>query len=106
MQVPVYPQEEVIDDAKLFTRPWQIFFETLLNGMQQALSNEGYLVPSVTNDQMLQIQNGLNQNGGQTALPGTLLFNTTEPNGTTTATPNGQLYILLQDGVFHPITNT
>ena len=106
MNVPIYVQEEVINEEKYFTRPWQILFETLLQNMQQSLSDEGFLIPSVTNAQMLEIQNGVDVNGTKIAIPGTVVFNTTVTNGATPPAANGQLYVLLQDGLFHAITNT
>ena len=73
--------------------------------MQQAISNEGYLIPSQSKNNMLLIQKGTWTTGSVTnkiAIPGTILFNTDTANG---GSPNGQLWVLLKDGSFHPIMN-
>lgn len=92
MFVPTMPQEKVVNEKGGLTKPWKNFFEQMIQNMQQALSNEGLLAPSQTTANIAVIE--------PNALPGTLIFNTSA------ASPNGQLYIRLQDGTFHPITNT
>ena len=102
MFVPTLPQEKLIetegDGAGYLTKPWANFFEQLQQNMQQALSNEGILSPSQTSSDIAIIQ--------PNALGGTLIFNTSAVNGGSPTSPNGQLYIRLLDGTFHPITNT
>lgn len=91
--------------------------EQLLQNMQQNLSNEGSVMPSVSSannsvnppqagGQLAVIQNGTDSQGTQIALKGTLVFDPAVVNGGTSQNPNGQLKVLLNDGTFHPVTNT
>lgn len=96
MYIPTIPEDPMIDDKRMLTEAWRNFFDVLRQNMQQALSNEGFLIPSVNNTDMLKIQNGVDANGDQIALPGTMVFNTT----------SDALYVLLNGGDFHPITTT
>jgi hypothetical protein len=76
------------------------FFEQQQVLMQNDLSDNGFVIPSHTNKDMAILQ-------GNPQIPvGTLIFNTDAVNGGSFGAPNGQLYIKLQDGVFHPVTNT
>lgn len=106
MNVPSLPQERMVDENGMLTKAWQNYFEQQQQNMQQCLSNEGFVPPSQTNANMIIIQNGVDENGNQVALPATLIFDTSAVNGGSGPAPNGQLNILLQDGTFHPITNT
>ena len=77
---------------------WVSFFTQQQQLMQQCLSNEGFLIPSLTATQIGQIEDN--------ALPGTMVFDTNAVNGGSFSNPNGQLYVRLADGTFHPVTNT
>lgn len=79
---------------------WKNFYEQQQLLMQQSLSDEGFLIPSVTASNMAVLETS------STVLAGTLIFNTDEVNGGTSDAPNGQLYIKLQDGLFHAVTNS
>jgi hypothetical protein len=105
MEVPIYVQEEVVDEEKYFTRPWQILFETLLQNLQQNFGTEGCVIPPLTLAEIQQVAAGKNADGNFIALGGTLLFATDVVNGGTTAKPNGQLQIILQNGVVRAIPN-
>mgnify|MGYP000877124195 CR=1 FL=1 len=99
MYVPTLPQGPVIDpETGYWTTEYKNFWDVLLQNMQQALSNEGFLIPSQPQSQLAILQ--LN------AIIGTLIFDTSEVNGGSMGSPNGQLYVKLADGIFHKIVNT
>lgn len=98
MFVPTMIRERVVDKDGFLTAPWQGLFEQLLQNMQQSLSDEGFLIPPLTSANISVIQTN--------ASNGTLVFNTSAVNGGSGSAPNGQLYVKLADGTFHPVTNT
>lgn len=108
--IPIFPQDAPIEkdeEGELnWTREYRLFWQQLLQILQQSLSNEGVVIPSQDSANLTIIQNSTLPDGSQAALPGTLLFNRSAVNGGSSSAPNGQLYILLADGTFHPITNT
>lgn len=108
--IPIFPQDKPFEKDNNgdlnWTREYNLFWTQLLQCIQQVVSNEGVVIPTQDSDNVTIIQNSLLSNGEQAALPGTLLFNSSAVNGGTTDAPNGQLNVLLQDGVFHPITNS
>ena len=79
---------------------WRNFYEQQQILMQQSLSDEGFLIPSVSASDMAILENS------ETILPGTLVFNSEEVNGGSSDAPNGQLFVKLNDGLFHAVTNT
>lgn len=113
MIVPTYLQEAIVDDKGYPTEAFASFLRNMLQQMQTSLSEEGFLIPSVTDAQKTTIQNSFKTNTidpnsltvSAGVRPGTLVFDTQTPNGDM-VNPKGQLYILLNDGTFHPITNT
>lgn len=98
MYVPVMCKEKLVNDQGFVSDAWKTFFEQLVQNMQQALSDEGIVIPSQSSANMGIIQ--------PNALVGTLIFNTSAVNGGSGPAPNGQLYVKLADGTFHPVTNT
>lgn len=106
MIVPTMIKSQFVDKDGFLTDEAKNLMEQLLQNMQQNLSNEGVVVPSQSAANIAIIQNGTDALGNQIALKGTLIFDTSEVNGGSGPAPNGQLKILLQDGTFHPITNT
>ncbi len=127
MIVPNYVQEQIVDKEGFPTQNFSSFFINLLQGMQISISDEGYLVPSVSSDpnsvtpipttggQLAQLQasfqTGTVNPNTQTVTPGvqigTIVFDPYEVNGGSGGTPRlGQLKVLLNDGTFHKITNT
>ncbi len=115
MFVPILSQGEVVDTNGKPTKSFQNLIIQLLQNMQQDLSNEGFLIPNVssnptsvtppaTGGQLLQVQNSFGTQSGASA--GFLVFDPYEVNGATPPARNGQLKILLADGVFHNVTNT
>jgi hypothetical protein len=97
------------------TPPWGNYFEQNTQQWQQSLSNEGFWIPSVSSasnsvtpptsgGQLAQVAASFGQQGGVNA--GTIVFDPAEVNGGSAPAPNGQLKVILADGVFHKITNT
>lgn len=112
MFVPVLSQGELVDDKGLPTEGFQNILIQLLQNMQEALSNEGFEIPSVSSavippatiSNLQVIENSFGLENGVTS--GTLIFDPAEVNGGTSMNPLGQLKVLLNDGTFHKITNT
>ena len=101
MIVNLLPTEIPIDvQTGRWSDQWKNYHEQNQANMQQCLSNEGFLIPSVSASDMAILESSTS------ILAGTLIFNTDAVNGGSGAAPNGQLYVKLQDGVFHPVTNT
>ncbi len=124
MNIPQYLQEELVKEDRYPTDAFANFLRNLLQGMQLSISNEGYLIPSISSEpdaklgglsplQVLQnsfLSNTVDPNS-QTVTTGvqvgTIIFDPYEVNGGGGMTPRlGQLKVLLNDGQFHPITNT
>ena len=81
-----------------WTPQYQALMETLFRNLNISLSEEGFVIPTQSTDNINIL--------GADSTSGTLLFDEAEINGGTAANPNGQLYIRLNDGTFHPVTNT
>jgi len=123
MIVPNYVQEQIVDEKGYPTDNFATFLINLLQNMQVSISNEGYLIPSVSSDpasatptsQLAQLQASFQS---ETVNPdtqtvttgvqvGTIVFDPYEVNGGSGGTPRlGQLKVLLNDGTFHNVTNT
>ncbi len=111
MVIPTYAEDRIIDEEGKPLPGFISFIQNLIQNMQLSLSDEGYLIPSVTDAQKLVIQNSFqttvvnpsSQTVSTGVRPGTMVFDTETANG---GSPNGQLWVLLNDGVFHPVTNT
>ncbi len=115
MFIPTLPQDPINNSDGHLTSAWNNLFTTLIQNMQQALSNEGFVIPSVSSannsvtppvsgGQLAVIAASFGQANG--ALVGTLVFDPNVVNGGSSPPLNGQLKVLLADGVFHPVTNT
>jgi hypothetical protein len=105
MMIPNYIDIPMVDPKTgIISQEWKVIFQTLLTQLQLHAGPEGLDVQ--TNANMLLIQNAVDAFGTQLAPAGRLLFNTSTVNGGSAPSPNGQLYVLLQDKTFHPITNT
>lgn len=105
MYIPTIPHEKAVDEDGVFTKPWSNYVEQQAQNMQLCLSDEGYVIPSVssasssvtpaaTGGQLSQVQATYGQQTGVQL--GTLVY---DPN-------TNQLKVLLSDGVFHPVTTT
>lgn len=109
MIVPTYSQGPIVEKDGTPTPGFAILLKNLIQNMQLSISDEGFLIPSVDRDQMATIQSSFqtgtvdpsSQTTSVGVQVGTMVFNT-NPIGV----PNGQLYVLLNDGTFHPVTNT
>ena len=130
MIVPTYVQEKIVDDQGMPTDGFTLFIQNLIQNMQLSLSDEGYLIPPISSD-----DNSVTPPiaGGQLAVlqasflsattpvdpntqtvtvgvqVGTIIFDPYELNGGAAGpprVPKGQLKVLLNDGLFHPIVNT
>lgn len=120
LNVPNYVNELAVDESRNFTDAWQQFFSQLQHYMQTNLGSEGYKIPIISSDpasvmpnatggQVAQIEASFGQSPGVVgagATAGTLIFDPYEVNGATPPARNGQLKILLADGLFHKVTNT
>lgn len=115
MIVPNVPTQPIVDEQGNTTKPWDNFFEQQTQEMQQSLSNEGFWIPSISSasdsvmppasgGQLAQLAASFGEQGGINA--GTIIFDPAEINGGSSGNPNGQLKVILADGVFHSITNT
>lgn len=109
------PSDKMVDQEGNSTKPWKNYFDQSTQQMQQSLSNEGFWIPpvssasnsvtpSATGGQLAQIAASFGQQDGVNA--GTIIFDPAEVNGGTSDAPNGQLKVILADGIFHAITNT
>lgn len=97
MYVAPLPQAQVVDSAGQWTPTYQQYMNTWTQNMQTDLSNDGFVIPSLTQSQMGIVQGNMPV--------GTLVFNTSEINGGSPSAPNGQLYVKLADGIFHKVVN-
>lgn len=125
MFIVTVPTEELVtkneegDNATYdINKPWKNYFEQQQSNMQLALSDEGFWIPSVssnpasvtpaiTGGQLAQVAASFGMQGGVNA--GTVIFDPYEINGGAVGPPQvrlGQLKVILNDGVFHSITNT
>ena len=122
MIVPTYVQERIVDKEGIPSDGFNIFLRNLIQNMQLSISDEGYLIPSVTSAPnssppastelgVLQasFQNNTVDPSTQTVTVGvqvgTIIFDPYEVNGATPPARNGQLKVLLADGTFHAIVN-
>lgn len=109
------PNDKLVDEKGEVTKPWGNYFDQTTQQMQQSLSNEGFWIPSVSSasdsvsppasgGQLAQLAASFGTQNGVNA--GTIIFDPAEVNGGSMGSPNGQLKVILADGVFHSITNT
>jgi len=114
MIVPTYQAGAIVDKDGNPLPGFAIFLQNLIQNMQLSVSDEGYLIPSVTDAQKAVIQSSFQTSSvnpeSQTVTvgvqAGTMIFDTETSNGGAPGSPRGQLYVLLNDGTFHPVTNT
>ncbi len=108
------PNDKMVDEEGHVTQPWGNYFDQSTMQQQQSLSNEGFWIPSVssasdsveppaTGGQLAQVAASFGMQNGVNA--GTLIFDPAEINGGSALKPNGQLKVILADGVFHAIVN-
>lgn len=98
MYVAPLPQGQVVDlKTGEWTPTYQQYMATLTQNMQVSISDDGFVIPSLSQSDMAIVQ--------QNMPVGTLVFNTSEINGGSAGAPNGQLYVKLADGIFHKVMN-
>lgn len=96
--IPTLPFDKAIDtESADFSTSWQLYNQDLNQTLQTNISNEGFVIPSLSAADIAIIE--------PLATVGTLIFNQDEVNGGTMDNPNGQLFIKLADGLFHAIPN-
>jgi len=102
------PTDSITDKEGSLTQPWRNYFDQSTQQMQQSLGQEGIWVPSVSpptsGGQLAQVAASFGTQGGINA--GTIVFDPAEVNGGSAGAPNGQLKVILADGLFHKITNS
>ena len=131
MNVPTYSEGPIVDKDGNATVGFQQLLKQLLQVMQLSVSDDGYLIPSVSSEpgsselppydplkpSQLDVLEATYKtdtvnNNTQTILqgvrPGTIIFDPWEVNGSVDPLiPRyGQLKVLLNHGTFRPITNT
>jgi len=78
MKVPSLPVDKFIDpEAKDVSEGGRSFLDVLTNEMQTNLSDEGFVIPSQSAANIATIQANTSQNGKQTLLQGTMLYDST-----------------------------
>lgn len=68
MNVPNYQNTQAVDKNGYFSSPWQMILNQLLTQMQNALSDEGFVVPSQSASEIAKLTNSPN---------GTLIYDST-----------------------------
>lgn len=116
MMIPNYIDIPIVDQKTgLISQEWKVILQTLLTQLTKGAGQEGFqisvissnpasVMPTTSGGQLLQVQNTFGLQGG--AVAGTIVFDPYQINGGSMSARNGQLMVLLADGVFHPITNT
>lgn len=115
MNVPNYENSAISDWQGNLTDQWSLLLQQLLGEMQKDIGLEGFVISSVSSDpasvdpptaggQVARLESTFGQQTGVEA--GTLIFDPYEVNGAILPARNGQLKVLLNDGTFHPVTNT
>lgn len=101
MKVPLLPLGAPINMTNgEWSDDWINYFQQLQLLMQQAVSDEGFVIPSQEDSDVSILASS------QKIPAGSLVFNTDVINGGSPDFPNGQLYVKLQNGSFRPVTNT
>lgn len=85
MNVPNFIHDKFVDENGYLTDGWRLFFNQLINEMNENLSQEGIVMPSQTTDNADIIKTD--------ALNGTILYDST----------TNELKVRLSDGNFHVI---
>ncbi len=121
MNIPNYENAQFTESSGYLTDFWSQILQQLISEMQRNIGLEGFIISDISSASDSVDPPGA---GGEIAvleaayaasivtpfplgpLPGTLIFDPAEVNGGTMLAPNGQLKVLLNDGIFHAITNT
>lgn len=93
IRVPNLPMGQIVNEQGYPTDDELTFRQTLLTNLQRFIGNEGIVVPTQTNNNILSIQNNVNANGQYTCAFGTLIYDAT----------NNKLLAAIDDGTGKPI---
>ena len=115
MNIPNFENIQFVDRDLYLTDNYQNILQQLFTQLQNGVGQEGFQVSNVSSDpnsvtppttggQVARIQSSFGQDNG--VVVGTVIFDPYEVNGATPPARNGQLKVLLNDGVFHGITNS
>jgi hypothetical protein len=55
MKIPNVPSENIVDSSGKITNVWQSFFQNLVTQLSVNLNDEGYVNPSLTDAQILEL---------------------------------------------------
>lgn len=121
MNIPNFENATFIDRSGYLTDYWAQILQQLFSELQKNVGQEGFIISPVSSASDSVTPPAA---GGQIAvleaayaasivtpfpagpLPGTIIFDPAEVNGGSAPAPRGQLKVLLNDGIFHAITNT
>ncbi len=115
MMIPNFENIQFITKDGYLSETWQIILQALMTALQTNVGLEGFVIPQISSannsvsppvagGQVAVLAATFGQvNGAQL---GTVIFDPAEVNGGSGPAPNGQLKVLLADGVFHAITNS
>lgn len=115
MNIPNYENVTIIGMGGLWSDAWSLIMQQLISELQRNVGQEGFVISRVSSDpasvtpptaggQIAALETSFGQQNGVQA--GTVIFDPYEVNGAILPERNGQLKVLLNDGTFHPITNT
>lgn len=89
MIIPTFTHDKVVRDDGYFTSPWEILFQTLLQTLQQNVSDEGFVIPSQTSANITRIESN-------PVIDCRLIYNS----------DTNKLMVRLADGTFHNVTTS
>ena len=75
VRIPNLPIGHIVDDNGYPTDDELTFTQVLVTNLQKLVGNNGLVMPTVNNTEMLQIQNNTDINQQKTCAFGTLLYN-------------------------------
>jgi hypothetical protein len=73
MNIPNLIYEKVVDENGYLTSQWQLLFAQLFTQLQSNLSDEGYILPKLTDSQVTTLN--------PVSTSGALIYNSTNNNG-------------------------
>lgn len=118
MNIPNFENIQFVERNLYLTDSYQNILQQLFSELQRGVGQEGFEISTISSDpasvtppttggQLAKIQNTFTDlHNPNRVIAGTVVFDPYEINGATLPARNGQLKVLLNDGVFHGITNT
>ena len=115
MNIPNYDNSPIVGSRGYLSDQWSLILQQLITELQNGVGGEGFAISNVSSDpvsvtppavggQLSQVQTTFGQPDG--VLHGTIVFDPYEVNGAILPLRNGQLKVMLNDGMFHSITNS